>query len=278
MNQNPFLSEAHNNLAEIAAQNKEKYETSPPFPNAAFRDFFNSEMLKQVLSEFPEIEKTDDDIFYNNPNEQKYATRGEYRFGPKTRAFVHYLNSQPFLEFLQELTGIKETLVPDPYFEGGGFHQIKPGGYLKLHVDFHQHRKMKLDRRLNILVYLNENWDESYGGHFELWEKDMSKRVVRIPPIFNTLALFSTTDNSWHGHPDPLTCPPDRSRKSLALYYYTNGRSDLDATTRQRITTTFAHRDGADSGKMKWFNKMVNTANDFLPPVVVRMLKKKTKK
>jgi Rps23 Pro-64 3,4-dihydroxylase Tpa1-like proline 4-hydroxylase len=81
---------------------------------------------------------------------------------------VHFLNSQPFLEFLQQLTGIKETLIPDPYFEGGGFHEIKPGGYLKMHVDFHKHKLTKLDRRLNILVYLNEDWKEEYGGHFEL--------------------------------------------------------------------------------------------------------------
>jgi Rps23 Pro-64 3,4-dihydroxylase Tpa1-like proline 4-hydroxylase len=278
MSKNPFLSDQYQDLAETARQFKEKYNTNPPFPNIAFQEFFNPDMLRKVLSEFPDIQKTAADVFYDNPNEQKYATKGEYRFGPYTKEFAHFLNSQPFLEFLQELTGIKETLIPDPYFEGGGFHQIKPGGFLKLHVDFHQHKKMKLDRRLNILVYLNENWEESYGGHFELWEKDMSKRVVRIAPLFNTLAMFSTTDNSWHGHPDPLTCPPDRSRKSLALYYYTNGRTDIDNTTRQRITTTFAHRDGQDSGKMKWFNRAVNAANDFLPPVVVRMLKKNTNK
>lgn len=277
MNTRPFLSEKYADLNAVAASHSATYVNSPPFPNITFPNFFNPEMLKKVLEEFPDIEKTND-IFYDNPNEQKYATRGEYRFGENTKAFVHFLNSQPFLEFLQELTGIKETLIPDPYFEGGGFHQIKPGGFLKLHVDFHQHRKMKLDRRLNILVYLNENWEESYGGHFELWEKDMSKRVVRIAPLFNTLALFSTTDTSWHGHPDMLTCPPDRSRKSLALYYYTNGRSDLDATKRQRITTQFAHRDGEDSSKMKWFNKVVNVANDILPPIVVRALKKKTNK
>lgn len=273
-----LLADEYKDLREVAAKHKELYQTNAPFPNIAFTNFFNAEMLRKVVAEFPEIEDTDKDIHYSNPNEQKYATKGEYRFKETTKHLVHFLNSQPFLEFLQELTGIRETLIPDPYFEGGGFHQIKPGGFLKLHVDFHQHRKMKLDRRLNILVYLNENWEESYGGHFELWEKDMSKRVVRIAPLFNTLAMFSTTGDSWHGHPDPLTCPPDRSRKSLALYYYTNGRTDLDEASRQRITTTFAHRPGEDSSKMKWFNRAVNIANDFLPPVIVRALKKKSNK
>ncbi|MBI1224865.1 MAG: 2OG-Fe(II) oxygenase [Bacteroidetes bacterium] len=189
---------------------------------------------------------------------------------------MHFLNSQPFLEFLQNLTGIEETLVPDPYFEGGGCHQIKSGGFLKVHVDFHKHKMMGLDRRVNVLVYLNEDWDEAWGGHFELWEKDMSKCVTRIAPFFNRMAIFSTTDFSWHGHPDALACPPDRSRKSLALYYYTNGRPDSEVSeaNRQRITTTFAARKGQDSTKMTAFNNMVNLANDLLPPIVVKGIKK----
>ena len=123
---------------------------------------------------------------------------------------------------------------------------------------------------------MNEDWKEEYGGHFELWEKDMSRCVTRIAPLFNRMAIFSTTDYSWHGHPDPLTCPPDRSRKSLALYYYTNGRpaSDVSEANRNRITTTFAARKGQDSAKMTAFNSMVNLANDLLPPIIVKTIKK----
>ena len=139
---------------------------------------------------------------------------------------------------------------------------------------------MNLDRRINVLIYLNENWEEEYGGHFELWEKDKSKCIVRIPPIFNKMAIFSTTDFSWHGHPDPLTCPQGRSRKSLALYYYTHGRPEYEISevNRKRITTTFAARKGQDSKKMMVFNNLVNLANDWLPPAVVRVIKEKRNK
>ncbi|MFN8284782.1 MAG: 2OG-Fe(II) oxygenase [Chitinophagales bacterium] len=272
LNNNMSLAE----LIEFGKQNHEKYINAKPFPSGYFDDLFNPEMLREIIQEFPEIGKAKEDIKYENPNELKLATKGEYRFGEKTKAFVHFLNSQPFLEFLQHLTGIKETLIPDPYFEGGGFHEIKPGGYLKMHVDFHKHKLTKLDRRLNILVYLNEDWKEEYGGHFELWERDMSKCVTKILPQFNRLAMFSTTDFSWHGLPDPLTCPPDRSRRSIALYYYTNGRpeGEVNVGDKARITTTFATRDGQDSGKMKVFNAMVNLANDVLPPIIVKAIKK----
>jgi len=269
-----FIDKSDEELLDFGKEQHKAYSTAAPFPNIYFDNFFNPERLHEVLGEFPSLDKTD--VHYSNPNESKYASKGEHRFGPATKAFMHYLNSQPFLEFLQELTGIKETLVPDPYFEGGGCHQIKPGGFLKVHVDFHKHKAMQLDRRINVLVYLNTDWLEEYGGHFELWERDMSKSVVRIAPLFNRLAIFSTTGDSWHGHPDKLTCPPDRSRKSLALYYYTNGRpsSEVSDEQRGRITTTFSAREGKDSSEMKRFNTMVNLANDILPPFVVRLIKK----
>ena len=109
----------------------------------------------------------------------------------------------------------------------------------------------------------------------KLWEKDMSKCVVKVLPLFNRMAMFNTTDSSWHGHPDPLTCPPDRSRKSLALYYYTNGRpaNEVIKVDGNRITTTFAARK-QDSKKMLLFNKVVNLANDILPPFINKMIKR----
>ncbi|MEM9546114.1 MAG: 2OG-Fe(II) oxygenase [Bacteroidota bacterium] len=271
-----FLSDKHPDLKTICDQNKEKYQTNHPFPNIYFDDFFNEEFLGEVLEEFPDLSKVSD-VVYSNPNEfGKRAGKGEHTLGPKARLLVHYLNSQPFLEFLQELTGIEEKLLPDPYLAGAGYHEIKPGGFLKLHVDFHRHQTTKLDRRLNLLIYLNKDWEEDYGGHFELWETDMSKMAVRIAPHFNRVALFSTTGNSWHGHPDALTCPEDRSRKSLALYYYTNGRPEEEISKSQkgRITTEFAARKGMDSNKMKFFNILVNLANNVLPKSFVKFIKK----
>jgi 2OG-Fe(II) oxygenase superfamily len=263
-------------LPEMGKQYAQQYADAKPYPHIKFDDFFNADELRGLCKEFPELGKEQGDINYINPNENKLASKGEGRLGSEARDLVHLMNSQPFLEFLQHLTGIKETLIPDPYLEGGGYHQIKPGGFLKVHVDFHKHRLMNLDRRINVLVYLNEDWKEEYGGNFELWDKDMTKCVAKVAPLFNRLVVFSTTDYSWHGHPDPLTCPPDRSRRSLAMYYYTNGRpnDEISPENRTRITTTFTARDGMDSAGMKRYNGAVNFANDILPPFLVRFIKK----
>ena len=106
-------------------------------------------------------------------------------------------------------------------------------------MDFNKHSKTKLDRRINVLIYLNKSWQEEYGGHLELWDSSMENCGNKILPTYNTMAIFSTTDYSYHGHPDHLNCPEDISRKSLALYYYSDGRPsselNLDVETHGTI-------------------------------------------
>lgn len=128
---------------------------------------------------------------------------------------------------------------------GSGLHQTLPGGLLQVHADFNRHKVTGLHRRVNMFVYLNPEWDEKYGGHLELWPRDLSKCEQRILPTLGRFVVFSTTDFSYHGHPAPLTCPPDRSRRSLALYYYTSTRPSEDCISgdcdMERRTTNFVH-------------------------------------
>ncbi|MDQ3140782.1 MAG: 2OG-Fe(II) oxygenase [Bacteroidota bacterium] len=269
-----FINPATKSLMDLASHKKDEYQSGEPFPNIYFDNFFNPDMLEEVLSEFPNLEKGQD-IHYHNPNEVKFASKGEHRFGEKSKHFAHFLNSQHFLEFLSELTGI-DALIPDPYFEGGGFHQIKKGGFLKVHADFNKNKITQLDRRLNVLVYLNKDWKEEYGGHFELWTKDMKQSKKKILPIFNRMAIFSTTDFSYHGHPDPLNCPENISRKSMALYYYTNGRplEEINPLNADHLTLFRERKDGSDGVKMKFFNTAVSVIENILPPFITKGLKR----
>ena len=127
--------------------------------------------------------------------------------------------------------------------------------------------------RLNVLVYLNPEWQEEWGGHFELWDKDMKHCVSKVPPMFNTMALFTTTDFSYHGLPNPIMCPEDRSRRSLALYYYTNGRPSYEVNQGlEDHNTLFKAREGADK-EMVAFNgkeKMKSFVKDLVPPILVK--------
>jgi hypothetical protein len=243
-----FVNKSYQDLLAVAKKERSKYVSNAPFPNLYFADFFNPDMLEKVLAEFPDL-SVGKSYKIDNAGQVKLASKGTGYFGPATKAFVQFLNSQPFLDFLQELTGIDERLIPDHEFLGGGLHEIKRGGFLKLHADFNKHSK-GLDRRLNALIYLNKDWKEEYGGHFELWDKDLTNCVQKITPHFNTLAIFSTTDFSYHGHPDPLNCPEDRSRKSLALYYYSEGRPAEEINeTMKKHSTLFVGRKGYENEK-----------------------------
>lgn len=266
-----FIRKSVDELKAFAAENSTNYSQADPFPNIYFDNFFEPSILKEVLEEFPDLTKNSD-LKFNDANQVKLASKGEYRFGEKTKEFMHFLNSQPFLEFLSTLTGI-ENLVPDPFFDGGGCHQIQPGGMLKIHADFNKHPRTKLDRRLNVLVYLNEDWHEEYGGHFELWDREMKGCRKKILPLFNRMAIFSTTSDSYHGHPNQLTCPPDRTRKSLALYYYTNGRPEEEqSNSAQDHNTIFKYRKEDKSIKLKTVFKEI--VRQITPPIVYKGLSK----
>jgi len=270
-----YLNEKIKDIRQLGIENHAAYLNAEPFPNISFDDFFKTEVLDAVLNEFPDLAKQQNVSHYNSGRYEKakITTKGESLFGDATLQLAHYLNSQPFLEFLQNLTGIEEILLPDPYFEGGGFHEIKPGGMLKIHADFNKHSRTKLDRRINVLVYLNKEWEESYGGHFELWDGEMKQSYKKLLPIFNRMAIFSTTDFSYHGHPDPLTCPQDRSRKSLAFYYYTNGRPASEVTGGEH-STLFVDRKGIDDIVINPPFSWKTLVRDFIPPILLKIGKR----
>lgn len=205
------------------------YTTGEPFPHVVIDGLFDDADLDRLLAEFPRPEEMRW-MAFDSPTEKKLGFFHEYStITPFVRSFLDAMNGFEMLLFLESLTGI-EGLIPDPYFGGGGLHQIEPGGFLKIHVDFNVHPKLHLDRRVNVLVYLNREWRDDWGGHLELWNRDMTECRSRIAPLFNRTVVFSTSDSSFHGHPSPLRTPDGVTRKSVSLYYYTAGRPEDERT------------------------------------------------
>ena len=224
MSYKDILSERNQDINKLAASLKEKYFIAEPFPHIQINNFFSDVFLNDVLDEFPDLSNFNNSQNYKNQNEIKFANNDYNKFSNKIKLFFDFLNSDEFLNFLQNITSIKEKLYADLELNGGGLHEIKSGGLLKVHTDFNKHPFKKLDRRLNVLIYLNKNWKESYSGHLELWNKNMNRCVQKILPTFNTMVIFSTNDFTNHGHPNYLKCPKDISRKSVATYYFSKGR------------------------------------------------------
>lgn len=242
-----IISKKYNDLKTFSLKRKNDFIEAKPFPFIEIDNFFDETYLNQILDSFPKMSENKHDFKMNTKSEVKLAIGSPEQIPNNINSFIEYLNSYFFLDFIQELTGIKQRLIPDPYLFGAGLHEIKRGGFLKVHSDFNVHPQLNLNRRINLLLYLNKNWKEEWGGHLELWDKEMKSCKVKITPSFNKLVIFNTTDFSFHGHPEPLACPDDVTRKSLALYYYTNGRPSNEinfALGESGQTTMFQKREG----------------------------------
>jgi Rps23 Pro-64 3,4-dihydroxylase Tpa1-like proline 4-hydroxylase len=248
-------------LEGLAVQLAPSYRLAHPFPHVVIDDFVDELQLDAVLSEFPDAPANPRSVL----ELKKSAIEKEGQLGEFTRLFLAQFNSAVFLTFLEQLTAIS-GLVPDPHYLGGGLHQTQRGGYLKIHADFNVHKQLLLDRRLNLILYLNRDWSEEFGGHLELWNREMTRCERRILPVFNRCVIFSTTDYSYHGHPEPLQCPEGTTRKSVALYYYTNGRPAGELSAEH--TTLFKARPGEVLRRPPGYSAKV-LARRLLPPILV---------
>ncbi|MES2592341.1 MAG: 2OG-Fe(II) oxygenase [Bacteroidota bacterium] len=202
------------------SKHNQGYQNVSPYPHIVLDNFLAVDSINKAFKEFPRINDSSW-INYLHINERKHGLNNTASFPLSIQSIINELNSKKFLCFLSELTGI-ENLIADTNLEGGGLHQSQRGGFLNIHADFtaHPHHK-NWRRRVNLIIYLNPDWEDNYCGHLELWSKDMKQCVQKITPVFNRCVIFNTDADSFHGHPDKLNCPPEMTRKSIALYYYT---------------------------------------------------------
>lgn len=261
--QNPLIFDAEQS-ERLGCELADTYRRADPFPHVQIDNFLPQAMIDHCLEHFPDRFDIDNVSFDRDQERFKSGFHPD-SLEPDLRALFYSFNARPFMRVIENITGIK-GLIPDPYFLGGGFHEIATGGHLSVHADFNHHKVMNLERRVNVLIYLNENWKDDYGGQLELWRTDMSEKVQSIVPIANRCVIFTTNQQSMHGNPVPVAHPANISRKSIALYYYT-ATWPGDAKSR---TTQFKPRPGtADS--IDWAVKIDETLRDVLPPVVMRL-------
>ena len=199
---------------------KTEFATAHPYQHVVIDNFLPASVFQRAMTDFDVVSK-EQWTGYLHVNERKFANSNPATWGPTLQQIAHELNTPEFVSLLEELTGIPNLLI-DPTFEGGGLHQSLRGGFLNMHADFtvHPHQR-QWKRRLNLLLYCNENWLPEYGGGLELWDATMSHAEKVVQPLGNRVLIFATDTTSFHGHPDPLQCPDGVARRSMALYYFT---------------------------------------------------------
>jgi len=240
----------------------ETYQSRRPFHYGGYDNFLAPEILDRVRAELATLPAAE--TSFDRPQEKLKTSYQPERLPTYTRQLFYALNSRPVLAFLEELTGIR-GLIPDPYFAGGGVHMVANGGHLDIHADFNHHAALNLERRVNLLIYLNKDWKKEYGGSFEVWNDDMTAQVAAFEPIFNRMCIFSTSSTSWHGNPEPVNHPDGEPRMSIALYYYT---ATWDSTRKSHTTLFRPRPDTVDQR-----DRMVarhELLRDILPPAIHR--------
>ncbi|MDB6178596.1 2OG-Fe(II) oxygenase [Paracoccus sp. Z330] len=250
--------------AEIGGKFAEEYQSGQPYNHICIDNFLDEKLIDQVKADLmvlPEAETS-----FNRAQERLKTSYVPERLPKGTRDLFYALNSRPFLLFLEQMTGIK-GLIPDPYFIGAGIHKTQNGGHLDIHADFNLHGPMQLERRLNVLIYLNDDWKEEWGGCFEIWNNDMTQMVKRFAPLRNRMVCFSTSSTSMHGNPEPVNHPEGEPRQSIALYYYTATWDE----SRKEHGTIFKPRPGSvdDADRASKRHEFVK---DLLPPALHRKI------
>lgn len=226
------------------------YAAATPFPHTVIDDVLTPDAFAGAVAEFPAV----DDPFwrgYLHVNETKYSNTAPDTWGATLAGVAKEFCSPEFVAYLEALTGI-QGLIPDWSMDGGGLHQTLRGGHLNIHADFSTHHVHEnWARRVNILLYLNEQWPAEWGGQLELWDPEMTRCQARVDPAGNRMLVFTTSLDSFHGHPDGLTCPPGQARRSMALYYFT------EESTAVRRSTNYRSRpeDGTKSSLAIWADR-----------------------
>lgn len=199
-----------------------EYNKNIPFPHIVIDGVFEDKILKDINDEIYTFNKWDGEKNFSGSKKKRVCSNW-YNLPKNAKDLISYLHSPFFLETLEKITS-EQSLIPDPYLLGGGIHSTTKNGFLKIHADFNWNKKLKLFRRLNLLLYLNDNWKDEYNGNLELWDKKIKKCEKSIKPLINRMVIFTTDDLSFHGQPIPLNCPENFWRNSIALYYYSSNK------------------------------------------------------
>ncbi len=258
------LASDANVTRDLGKRYAESYQSAQPYNYICIDDFMPPEILNRVredLSNLPQAESK-----FNRAQERLKTSYLPERLPDYPRQLFQAFNSRPFIVFLEQMTGIK-GLIPDPYFMGAGIHKVASGGHLDIHADFNLHSGMNVERRLNVLIYLNPDWKAEWGGAFEIWDKAMKHQVKSFLPIFNRMVCFSTASDTFHGNPEPVKTPGGEARLSIALYYYT---ATWDKS-RVSHTTLFQPRPGTTDEVDKTIKRRQLVA-DLVPPLIYRKI------
>jgi len=222
-----ILRQVSKSVVGEAGRYQDAFLHAEPFKHVVIENFFEPSFARRLLDEFPSFDRKLAMNEHGGVGGKAVNTRIR-EISAAYKELYQAISSQPFLDLISRLSGIPD-LILDPKLFGGGTHDNQHGQELDAHVDFNYDEAQQLHRRLNLIVYLNEDWKTEWGGAIEIHSNPRDPAANRIrayDPLFNRCVMFETNEYSWHGFPK-INLPPDKrhlSRKSISIYLYTKER------------------------------------------------------
>jgi len=214
MNPSSIIDFAH--LDREASHFREQWQSARPFEYVVIDGFGDPDKIERICQQFPDpstLNKSRDYIFAK----AKYEKNNFAAISDDFKEIYDELLSERFCGFLRFVTGL--PLFVDPDFHGGGLHSGGAGSYLDMHADFNVHPlHSNWIRELNILLYLNDGWDSSWGGQLKLRHAGTGESN-EVEPLFNRCVIMLTKRHTLHGY-DKINFPADKYRRSIAAYAY----------------------------------------------------------
>ena len=122
--------------------------------------------------------------------EKKRTSANLSQYDPVLSDITYAFQSEEVVGLLEEILGLKR-LEPDPRLYAGGLSMMFEGDFLNPHIDNSHDAQRQRYRRLNLLFYVSPDWQEEYGGNFELWIDDR-KTPKTITSRGNRLVVMET--------------------------------------------------------------------------------------
>ena len=251
------------NLFEYKDVKKELFFSSKPFPNIELNNLWDNKLLEECFKEIEKLEHWDGEKNFFAAKKRLYSTKHKY-FPDNVKKVFNELCSQKFINWLESFTNEKR-LVADINFTAGGISSVGNGGFLKIHADPNWNPQVKLFMRIIIIVYLNSDWKDEWGGHLEFWNEDMTACEKKIKPVINNMIIFSNNDRNYHGHPDPLKVPENTRRNNLIMYYYSPIENNFNRKSRTKVgeLSEYKERKLGEFGKGYYIDKILKFFKKF---------------
>ena len=227
-----MLKTINADVSKVTDKLADQYSVADPFAHIVIDNFLEYAVAEKLLSEFP-----DTSIMYRS-NHYIFNKKYELSFWSQVSDLFSQLHqdllSEEFRLFINQVT--KQPLFMDFDF-CGELHQGRNGDFLDMHVDFNLHPKQdNWVHEMTLLIYLNKNWQDHYGGQLLMQHQETSK-VYEVSPIFNRCVIMRSNATTFHGY-RKLNLPENITRKSVLVNFYREVPSDQIPPRRPTIWAT----------------------------------------